>query len=88
MDNHLVVVAAAGDMQESTCLICIDCVAGIIELDENVLLFCDGHGPSSGGFLGLGGSHPLALRFHVALLGFLGLGEILADILDVDEGPG
>ena len=31
---------------------------------------------------------PLALRFHVALLGFLGLEEILADILDVDEGPG
>ena len=30
----------------------------------------------------------MALRFHVALLGFLGLGEILADILDVDEGPG
>ena len=31
---------------------------------------------------------PLALRFHVALLGFLGIREILADIIDIDEGPG
>ena len=49
--------------------------------------FYDGHRQSSGGLLGLGGAHPLALRFHVALLGFLVLGEIFADILDVEERP-
>ena len=88
MDDHLVLVAAAGGMRESTCLICVDRVTGIIECYENVLLFCYGHGHSSGGLLGLGGLHPLELGFHVSLLGFFGLGEILVDVLDVDKGPG
>ena len=50
--------------------------------------FYDGHGQSYGGLLCLGGAHSSALVFHVALLGFLGLGEIISDIIDVDEGPG
>ena len=88
VDDHPVVVAAAGRMQESTCLICIYRVAGIIECYENVLLFCNGRGHSSGGLLSHGGSHPLALVFHVSLLGFFGLGEILVDVLDVEKVPG
>ena len=30
----------------------------------------------------------MTLGFHVSLLGFFGLGEILVDVLDVDKGPG
>ena len=30
----------------------------------------------------------MTLGFHVSLLGFFGLGEILFDVLDVDKGPG
>ena len=30
----------------------------------------------------------MALGFHVSLLGFFGLVEILVDVLDVDKGPG
>ena len=30
----------------------------------------------------------MSLGFHVSLLGFFGLGEILVDVLDVDKGPG
>ena len=44
MDNHLVVVAAAGGMRESTCLICVDRVAGSIEYYEDVLFFAMGTG--------------------------------------------
>ena len=29
----------------------------------------------------------MTLGFHVSLLGFFGLGEILVDVLDVDQGP-
>ena len=28
------------------------------------------------------------MGFHVSLLGFFGLREILVDVLDVDKGPG
>jgi len=74
IEDHLVPVASAGCVWKFSSLVRVDCVAGVVRLDIDVLV-CEG-GDSERGhdWFGarrcFGGAYTLALAAHVSLLHF------------------
>ena len=91
MEDHLIFVAAVGGVWELASLVSVQGARHVEYYADNVVMQFVSLGFIVLHVFGLckfGGTDTLALAANVALLGILGLGGGIIDVLDVDEGPG
>ena len=84
VEDHLISKTSAGNMWKLSSLVGVQCVVGVIGLDEDVILLWVGWCRYDGMNLLFGGAYALALIFHVSLLSFLRLWKMFVHIFNGD----